>query len=383
MNSTVRSRAYLTILLSLIAIVGCERQAVAVAREPMPARTKVIALVSAGAMGSARAAHTATALPDGRVLLAGGMTGEENTAAGAELYDPASGAFSRCGPMHTPRHGHTATLLPEGTVLISGGYDAAGRYLDTAEIYDPVANTFGSTGPMASTRAGHIAVPLQGGRVLLIGGVGEGWTFLSSAEIYDPANATFALTGSMRRSREGHAAVALADGRVFVSGGHQGRRSAIELYTSAEIYDPAMGLFSPAGEMNVRRHKHDAILLRDGRVLITGGTDERDSQGVYSSTEIYDPRTGEFHPSAAMRLPRYKHRGASVLLPDGRVLLAGGATQAELYDPGTDRFSLVAGEALLAGQFSTSSQLADGRVLITGGYRENVVPQSGAWLYRP
>jgi hypothetical protein len=285
--------------------------------------------------------------------------------------------------MRTPRHSHTATLLPGGTVLITGGYDAAGEYLRSAEIYDPATNTFGSTGAMSSARTGHVAVPLRDGRVLLIGGVGEGWTFLSSAEIYDPATATFASTGSMRVPRGSHAAVPLADGRVLVVGGHQGRPASIQLYTSAEIYDAAAGRFSPAGDMSIRRHKHDAVLLRDGRVLITGGTDERDSRGVYTSTEVYDPRTGEFRPAGAMRLPRYKHRGTSVLLPDGRVLLAGGATQAEVYDPRTDRFSLVDGEARLAGQFSAISPLADGRVVITGGYGNDLVPQSAAWLYRP
>ncbi len=383
MSGIILSILLLALALGGISLTGCERQADAVAREPAMATTNAGVLVSAGAMSSARASHTATVLPDGRVLLAGGMPGEENTAAGAEVYDPRSGAFSQTGPMPMPRHSHTATLLPDGTVLITGGYDAAGQYLRSTEIYDPATNTFGSTGAMNSARAGHVAVPLRDGRVLLIGGVGEGWTFLSSAEIYDPASASFAPTGSMRVPRESHAAVALEDGRVLVVGGHQGRRASIQLYTSAEMYDPATGLFSPAGDMNVRRHKHDAILLRDGRVLITGGTDERDSRGLYTSTEIYDPRTGAFRLAGAMRLPRYKHRGTSVLLPDGRVLLAGGATQAEVYEPGTERFSLVGGAARLTGQFSASSPLADGRVLITGGYGQDRGPQSATWLYRP
>ncbi len=334
-------------------------------------------------MGSARAAHTTTVLPDGRVLLTGGMTGDENTAAGAELYDPASGTFTRTGPMRTPRHSHSSTLLSDGSVLIAGGYDAAGDYLQSAELFDPATNTFRRTGVMTGARAGHVAVPLGNGRVLLVGGVGEGWTFLSSAELYDPATASFTPTGSMRVPRESHAAVRLTDGRVLVIGGHRGRQATIQLYTSAEMYDPETGEFSPAGDMTIRRHKHDAVLLRDGRALITGGTDERDSRGVYASTEIYDPRTGDFRATGRMRLPRYKHGGTSVLLPEGRVLLAGGADRAEVYDPRAGTFVLVSGEVHLPGLFSATSPLADGRVLITGGYGGNRGPQSGAWLYRP
>ena len=334
-------------------------------------------------MGSARAAHTATTLRDGRVLVAGGFMREENSAAGAEVYDPATGMFTATGPMLTPRHSHTATLLADGRVVLAGGYDAQGEYLQTAEVYDPTSGTFTSVSPMTSARANHQAVLLQDGRVLLIGGVGTGWTFLSSAELYDPASASFTPTGSMSVPRESHAAVRLQDGRVFVVGGHQGRREAIELYTSAELYDPVNETFAPAGDMSIRRHKHDAVLLADGQVLITGGTDERDNRGVYTSTEIYDPNSGAFRTGEDMQRPRYKHSGTSLLLPNGRVLLAGGATQAEVYDSRTGAFALVGGEARMVGQFSASALLPDGRVLITGGYGENRGPQSSAWIYQP
>lgn len=373
----------LVLALSCVSLAGCDQKANAVAPDGQVASVNAGVLVPAGAMHSARAAHTATALPDGRVLLVGGMTGEENTAAGAELYDPVSGPLTPIEPMRTPRHSHASTLLRNGTVLITGGYNAAGEYLRSAEIFTPATNAFRSVAAMNTARAGHLAVLLKDWRVLLIGGVGDGWTFLSSAEIYDPSTASFSATGAMGVPRESHAAVRMADGRVLVVGGHQGRRANIRIYSSAEIYDPKTGEFSPAGDMNVRRHKHDAVLLHDGKVLITGGTDEHDSSGVYASTEIYDAHTGRFQPGAAMQLPRYKHRGTSVLLPDGRVLLAGGATRAEVYDPKKNRFSLVGGAAHLAGQFSASAALSDGRVLITGGYGESRGPRSDAWVYRP
>lgn len=187
----------------------------------------------------------------------------------------------------------------------------------------------------------------------------------------------------MSEPRESHAVVRLLDGRVFVVGGHHGRRADLRLLASAEMYDPASGIFGPAGSMSTPRHKHDALLLPDGRVLITGGADERDSRGVYRSTEALDPATGVFEPAGDMRLGRYKHRGTSIVLPDGRVLLAGGAAQAELYEPTGGSSSLVPGTTRLSGQFSAAALLADGRVLITGGYGPDIAPQGEAWLYSP
>ena len=345
--------------------------------------TDVGTLVSAGTMSSARAAHTATALPDGRVLLAGGLSAEEKAPGSAELFDPASGTFAPTGPMHTPRQSHTATLLSDGKVLLTGGYNAQGSYLSSAELYDPARDTFAPAGSMLSARAGHKAIRLSDARVLLVGGVGTGWTFLASAEIYDPETGTFARTGSMSLPRESHAAVGLEDERVLIIGGHRGRRANIELHTSVEVYDPATGTFSSAGDMTVRRHKHDAVLLPDGRVLITGGTDERDYRGRYTSAEIFDPRTGRSSRTGTLHLPRYKHEGTSVVLPDGRVLIAGGAARAEVYDPQAESFLLANGDARMVGQFSAAAPLPDGRVLVTGGYGEGQGPQAGAWLYSP
>lgn len=383
MRITVFLRPVVVLAIACIVSLGYQRQVDAAATKTVRDSGAGI-LMPAAKMASARAVHTATTLADGRVLLAGGFTEQENIVAGVEIHDPVSGKSTSMRPMRTPRHSHTATLLPHGKVLLAGGYNARGEYLGSAEIFDPATGMFTPAGSMSRARAEHVAVQLKDGRVLFIGGVGEGWSFLSSAELYDPATATFASTGAMRVPRTSHAAVRLADGRVLVVGGNQGRRAAVQLYTSAEVYDPATGAFAPVGDMAVRRHKHDAVLLEDGRVLITGGSDERDSDGVYTSAELFDPRTRAFRTTGAMRLPRYKHRGTSVVLPDRRVLLAGGATRAELYDPGTGTFSLVGDEARLAGQFSASTPLSNGRVLITGGYDgKNLVPQAATWVYQP
>jgi hypothetical protein len=333
-------------------------------------------------MSASRAAHTATALPNGRVLVAGGFV-EKGSAKGAENYDPDAGRFSPLPPMLTTRHSHTATLLPDGKVLIVGGYGEGTTTLAAAELFDPATNTFVRTGSLAAPRADHVAVLLRNGEVLIAGGLGPGWTFLSSAELYDPATGRFSPTGSMTAARESHVAVRLQDGRVLVAGGHSGRRENLTLLASAEIYDPATGVFSRTGDMLVRRHKHDGVLLRDGQVLVTGGSDGRDDRGQYTSSELFDPNTARFVSGPAMRLSRYKHAGSSLLLPSGLVLVAGGAPQAEVFDPGNRTFTIVPGEPRMAGQFSAVASLETGGALITGGYGNGGGPRASTWLYRP
>ncbi len=354
---------------------------VALTGEPAVARTPHIAPTAA--MHVARMAHTATTLRDGRVLVVGGFVDEARATLGAELFDPETQRFLPLPRMITLRHSHTATLLPSGKVLIAGGYAAGSTSVASAELYDPTTRTFTPVAPLVGARAGHCAVLLETGKVLLVGGVGPGWTFLSSAELYDPATERFTATRPMSVARESHVAVPLLDGRVLVVGGHRGRRAEITLYASSEIYNPATGMFSRSGEMKTPRHKHDAVRLGDGRVLVTGGSDERDSDGVFNSTELFDPRTGSFTTGPTMHRTRYKHAGSSVLLPTGSVLLAGGATQAERYDPRTQTFTVVPGVERLTGQFSAVALLAAGGVLISGGYGSDRGPQASAWLYHP
>ena len=351
------------------------------ARRDEIARTA--AIVPVAAMHVARMAHTASRLRDGRILIAGGLTGADHAKTGAEAYDPATARFRSLPPLGTLRHSHTATVLPDGKVLLVGGYAEHGRTLAEAELFDPTTNTFAPTGSLGTPRAGHIAVALLDGTVLVAGGVGPNWQFLASAERYDPATGRFAPTGAMTVARESHTAVRLHDGQVLIAGGHQGRQAAIILYASAERYDPVHGTFQRVGAMAIRRHKHDAVVVPDGRVLISGGADERDNAGVYRSTEWFNPRTNSFAPGPALARPRYKHNGSSVVLPDGRVLLAGGASQAETLDPRSGGAAVIPGTDELTGQFSAVAPLATGGVLITGGYGHNRGPQAAAWLYRP
>jgi hypothetical protein len=251
------------------------------------------AFVATGSMADARYGHTATLLPDGRVLVVGGadlMDGIDNLAT-AEIYDPLTGKFSRTGSMAQGRANHTATLLGDGRVLITGGYGGGTLPLASAEIYDPATGKFTTTGSMSVARQHHTATLLPGGQVLIAGGLDASSHVLASTELYDPAIGTFHATGPMAAAREFHTATSLGDDRVLVVGG-LGADQATPL-ASAEIYDPATGRFTATGSLKTARQGHTATLLIYGQVVVAGGLGT-------NSMEVYWPDTGQFGNAQAL-----------------------------------------------------------------------------------
>lgn len=384
MKNPNRTTSLLALVLTVVSLVpSCKGNATATngARDENSSAGGAGVISAVRGMTTQRAAHTATLLPGGKVLVAGGFAGGGSSLASAEVFDPATNTFAPAGNMNAARAAHTATLLPNGKVLIAGGYN--GSYLASAEIYDPAARTFTPTGGMVTARSGHAATLLNNGKVLLAGGVGTGWTFLAGAELFDPNAGTFTGTGGMTAARESHTATLLEDGKVLIAGGHQGRRPAVTIYTSTEIYNPASGTFTAGGSLTVRRHKHDATLLTDGRVLIVGGSDERDGDGAYRNAEVFNPASGTFAAvKNNMNAARYKLQGTAILLKNGKVLIAGGAHRAEVFDPATNSFSLTGGDMGTKRLFATATLLRDGQVLITGGYTDGNIVSANAWMYR-
>lgn len=330
-------------------------------------------------LGTARAVHTATALASGRLLVAGGMGAGGTSLASAEVIDVSAARVQPLAPMAHARAGHTAVALPDGRVVLAGGYD--GGYLSSVEVFDPARQRFQPLGELSEGRSGHTATLLRDGRILIVGGVGRGWTFLSSAEVLDPRSGRSQPVGSMRVARESHTATLLPDGRVLIVGGHRGRREAMEVHASAEIYDPVTRRFEPAGQLATPRHKHDAVLLANGRVLVLGGADRTDRR-YYATTEVYDPAAGVFRPGPSMASTRYKFQGTAVRLSNGDLLVAAGARQAEILDRRSSAFHPVQGEFPAAYSFSTATRLSTGEIAIVGGYDSRNQNTAGVWRFR-
>lgn len=315
---------------------------------------------TAASMGVARYLHTATLLPNGKVLIAGGRD-DVGSVSSAELYDPASGTFSATGSLITARRFHTATLLSNGKVLITGG--TGGPHLASAELYDPAAGTFSATGSMSTVRTEHAAILLPTGKVLVAGGW-DGDICHSSAELYDPATGTFSDTSSMSVPRDQYTLTVLRSGKVLAAGGDIGGSTT----SSADLYDPAAGTFSATGSMSVARFRHSATLLPTGKVLVAGGAN---SGGTLSSAELYDPAAGTF--STAGSMSGIRQGPMALLLPNGKVLVTGGAdassglSSSELYDPAAVTFSVTASMRELRAS-PTATLLPNGKVLVAGGH---------------
>jgi hypothetical protein len=297
---------------------------------------------------------------------------------------------------------HTATLLPNGKVLIAGGcFGNGGPGQSTAELYDPATATFSATGSMADARCNHTATLLNSGQVLIAGGHSRDGAS-QSAELYDPSTGVFTSTGDMTEPGADTATL-LANGKVLIT------RSVTDfLEDHADLYDPATGTFRRTADfVDISTPKQalparpgvqpTATLIHDGRVLVAGGS--WSDFGGSTLAEVYDPSTGAFSPTGNITTDIDAWASAK-LLPEGTVLIAGRSYDipcgnvtigppytntcpgaAVLYDPGTGTFGPPMDEQSEEGHAATL--LADGTVLISGGWVCCGVTIGTAQIYRP
>ncbi|HYE29705.1 MAG TPA: hypothetical protein VEA61_15920 [Allosphingosinicella sp.] len=351
---------------------------------PSPGRDGRAQPQSFADMPVARAAHGAVALPDGRVLLVGGCVLESCEAgpesAAVDAYDPRSGRIARAGALLERRLSAVVVRLASGRILVAGGWSGP-QVSARVELWDPATGRSRGGPQLAAARSDLAAATLADGRVLLAGGFdGDGPVDL--VEIFDPSRGKLISAGRLTVARAGAGAAPLPDGRVLIVGGGTGT-GAREPTASAEIFDPGTGRSVAVGALAAPRYKHATVVLPDGRVLVFGGSDRRDRNGKIDRVERFEPGIRGFVAAGRLLAPRYKIGGAVVRLPDGKVLIAGGAPRAERYDPQTGVSEFAGPDFGASLNFASATLLADGSVLVAGGYDEDGIRMSRkAWRLR-
>ncbi len=280
----------------------------------------------------------------------------------------------------------SGSLRHAGWVLVEGGVAGSKPATRRAELFDPARLRWVGTGAMHRARENHTATLLPAGQTLIVGGDGNKGAALASAELYNPAKGKFTPTGSMTTARAGHTATLIEgctcanDGKVLLAGGIT-RVVQGALLSSAELYDPASGEFTPTGAMKTARTGATATLIASGPlagdVLIAGGNGF--DGGMLASAELYDPRTGAFSETGAMTTGRVSHtatwlgslRESGSMA--GEILIAGGRT-ADGVSASAEVYDPAAGTFSAVGQMTAARAtqdavlMSDGRVLIAGGF---------------
>ena len=281
--------------------------------------------------------------------------------------------------MATARYGHVAVRLLDGRVLVAGGYD--GSYLNSAEIFDPRTNSWRPAGQMAAARYRATATLLSDGRVLVAGG-SNATTNHSSVDVFDPATNLWTTGPSMRVARSYHTATVLNDGRILITGGYTNGTTFGAYTASSETYNPSTQTWTQLGNMRVAKVGHTAALLPDGRVIIAGGANY--AQYEFTS-DIFSPTSNTW--SAGPNLcctQRYSHVGT--VLPDGRPLIAAGyyfsgyLASAEVYEATSNRWTAVSAMPTARNDLAAVT-LPDGRWMAIGGYRPN--PTNAVEVFNP
>lgn len=346
----------------------------------------------------ARGQHLAVALADGSVLLMGGLSSETPNVPDSDTTQRFDGVSETLAPGPTlaftaeDRLFTTLAPLPAGDFLLVGGGLNSGFAAGAApgalsQVYQGATGAFRRVGDTQVDRHGEATpVPLADGTVLLVGG---GIPGLASAERFDASTGLWTASASMSLGRRSHTATLLPDGRVLVVGGLVCCSQNSETYTAtAELFDPRTGAFRPTGSLRVARAFHQATLLPDGRVLVTGGfAGSATALTALAVTEAYDVASEEFRDGPPLAVARAGH--SALVLGDGRVLVVGGLdgspsapgiAETELFHPDTNQWT--AGPLRdPANLDATATRLGNGKVLLFGGTDVSGDPQPTVLLF--
>ncbi len=296
-------------------------------------------------MDRGRSHHTATLLPDGRVIVIGGEGLSGAPLDTVELFDPESETWSGLPELPEARSNHTTTLLEDGRLLVVGGARSNQNgspspegVLSTAVLYDPSMGVVAEV-PLAGPRGGHAAFRLASGDVLIAGGsndeVGSGSTevdglpllvggasdtaSLSRVELYDPATEAFNVVAPLERARLRPTVVSLGDGRVHAAAGKIANVGPIGV---TELYDPSLDAWTEGPEIGAPRTGTAATTLQSGNALVVGGFNQVTGD-VLDELMLFDAEANAWVTLPPMVEPR--SLPTATLLQDGRVLIAGGS----------------------------------------------------------
>jgi len=322
-------------------------------------------------------------LANGKVLVI------DPAGASAEIYDPATGVWTATAGLRIARFSFSTTLLADGRVLVAGGWNSQSDYLTSAEVYNPQTDTWTPTGAMNHPRGHHIGTLLPNGNVLVTGGIDVFTSVTATAEVYNSDTGAWTLTGPLSSGRSDYLSTLLPNGKVLVAGGF----SAHGLYlTNCELYDPNSGKWTNTGPLNVARTAtrtghSTATLLPDGKVLAAGGNVyQENANGTLASAELFDPASGTWTMTDSLPGPRSDH--TATLLLTGKVLVAGGTdgttnlSSAVLYDPANGSWTTTT-SLLAAHEDHGASLLPNGTVLVMGGNDTTSFPTAKAEVYDP
>ncbi len=337
-----------------------------------------------------RIGHSATPLPDGRVLVAGGCGGEGRAIRSVVLWSPVTRAW-RDGPsLETARCRHAAVSLGDGRVMVAGGVDESGGALRSVEIWDTKKRAWSSAQPLLRSAGNPSAAALTNGDVLLVATPERGQIQIPFAMLWMKASGQWRPAG-MKPDRPETVATGLAaqpkllplpDGAALVlNGGFVSR------------WAPLSGDSAPASLFGARGFIETP--LKDGRILLSGGRQTRfGARDTFVDwAEIFDPKTGRFMLTGRMNQRRANH--TAVALDDGGVFVAGGLAQApdrddpidavsEAWDPGKGRWRVLEGPRFSPGEKIHSAKIDDGRVLLFATREDKGQPvEFRAWIWNP
>jgi len=317
-------------------------------------------------------------------MIVGGRTVDDKILDTIIQFDNSTAQWETIGRLTRPRANASGVTLHDGSVLLAAGFTSTDEDEESIILSRKTSERFGPTG------VGLVSAEMQSeyyllrtlttlvdGRVLLVGGRDRfRENEPSDVEVYSPETNVWNPTSPLPESRGSHGATLLRDGRVLITGGQDVGNHAM---ATTLLYDPVTNQWNGVGNLSEARVCHSATLLLDGSVLVAGGVD--DSSNYLRSAELFDSASGRWRNVANMPSARSGHGAAP--LSNGRVLLLGGGTgdtsetavvlsTTVLYDPKTDTW--VEGPSLPAARYGALVLSNEESIYVIGGYDENSQP---------